>query len=63
IKGNKLTLYLLTTWFPSELEEWIIVEKGFEFEINTKTILKQVYVPGFVTQESASGEEELRYIR
>ncbi len=63
IKGNKLTLYLLTTWFPSELEEWIVVEKGFEFEINTKTILKQVYVPGFVTQESASGEEELRYIR
>lgn len=63
IKGNKLTLYLLSTWFPSELEEWTIVENGFEFEINTKTILKQVYVPGFVTEESTSGEEELRYIR
>ena len=62
IKGNKLTLYLLTTWFPSELEEWIIVEKGFEFEINTKTILKQVYVPGFLTDKFTASEENVGYI-
>ncbi len=63
VKENKLKFYLLHTWFPGELEEWTLVEKDREIHIEVKTIMKQVYVPGFVTLNFGSPEEGMGYIR
>lgn len=50
-KKDTLIFYTIGRWFPSDLEEWCVIEETEEYRIESKTLLKDVYYPSFLLND------------
>jgi len=50
-KKDTLVFYTIGRWFPSELEEWRIIEDKDEYKIESKSLLEKVYYPSFLLDD------------